>query len=138
MSSRQISIPSSDALPPPARPPVCGIDMPILIGGCCAHAPEVPPTTATAIVPPRNVLRFIDLPLFPVDGCRYAGSSPGSCVQANIVPAPPLVADWRQADGTLAPLVAGALAPLCTAARLHAARARRVHRYFACCSASRQ
>src|SRR3954470_24165875 len=63
MSSRQISVPSCEALPPPARPPVCAIDMPILIGGCCAEAIEPLPSAATATAPPRNVLRFIDLPL---------------------------------------------------------------------------
>src|SRR4029453_14683839 len=66
ISSRQISIPSSEALPPPASPPVCGIDMPILTGGCCASAREPCPTTATAIAPPRNVLRFIASPSFVV------------------------------------------------------------------------
>src|SRR6185369_10492016 len=70
MSSRQTSMPSCDALPPPARPPVCAIDMPILIGGCCANAREPCPTTATAIAPPRNVLRFIESPSF----CRCCQS----------------------------------------------------------------
>src|SRR5438094_397153 len=64
MSSRQTSMPSCEALPPPARPPVCAIDMPILIGGCCASALEPRPATATAIAPPRNVLRFIGSPSF--------------------------------------------------------------------------
>src|SRR5882724_3892714 len=70
MSSRQISVPSCEALPPPARPPVCAIDMPILIGGCCAEAIEPLPSAATATAPPRNVLRFIDLPLCPIDCFR--------------------------------------------------------------------
>src|SRR5947209_11946718 len=55
-------MPSSDALPPPARPPVCGMLMPILIGGCCALPPEISPSVATATVAPRSVLRFIDPP----------------------------------------------------------------------------
>src|SRR6185437_17072265 len=60
ISSRQISMPSSEALPPPARPPVCGMLMPILIGGWSAMTLEVRPIVPTAIVPPRNVLRFIE------------------------------------------------------------------------------
>src|SRR5437016_3704049 len=81
MSSRQISMPSSEALPPPARPPVCGIDMPILIGGCWACALEPRPATATAIAPPRNVLRFIESPSFCRVLCHFgsAGSPPGRC-----------------------------------------------------------
>src|SRR5258707_816213 len=39
-------MPSSDALPPPARPPVCGMLMPILIGGCWAPTFEVSPSMA--------------------------------------------------------------------------------------------
>src|ERR1700742_3582403 len=55
-------MPSSEALPPPASPPVSAMLMPILIGGCWATTLEVSPTVATATVPPRNVLRFIDSP----------------------------------------------------------------------------
>src|SRR6478736_5259838 len=81
MSSRQTSIPSCEALPPPARPPVCAIDMPILIGGCCASAREPCPTTATAIAPPRNVLRSIVSPHLSLLSVIYgsAGSAPGRC-----------------------------------------------------------
>src|ERR1700719_497370 len=64
-------MPSSDALPPPARPPVCAMLMPILIGGCCAKTPEVCPSTAAAIVPPRKVLRFIDPPQYRFFGCFF-------------------------------------------------------------------
>src|SRR4051812_37509684 len=71
MSSTHISVPSCEALPPPARPPVCAIDMPILIGPSCARASEPLPSAATAAAPPRNVLRFIDLPC-----SRYPGCSP--------------------------------------------------------------
>src|SRR6266567_1571297 len=66
-SSRQISMPSSEALPPPARLPVCAMLMPILIGGCWASTLEVSPSMATAIVPPRSVLRFI----YPPDMSRF-------------------------------------------------------------------
>src|SRR5437016_1374957 len=37
---------------------------PTLLGGCCASAREPCPATATAIAPPRNVLRFIESPSF--------------------------------------------------------------------------
>src|ERR1044072_3165364 len=57
-------MPNSDALPPPASPPVCGMLMPILIGGCWALTPEITPSVATAMVPPRSVLRFIFPPVF--------------------------------------------------------------------------
>src|SRR5436305_4340818 len=57
-------MPKSEALPPPARPPVCGMLMPILIGGCWAFAPEASPSTAAAIAAPRSVLRFIFPPVF--------------------------------------------------------------------------
>src|SRR5271156_6280390 len=63
MSSRQISVPSSEALPPPANPPVCAIDMPILIGGCWALAGAISASPATVTAAPRSVLRFIVPPL---------------------------------------------------------------------------
>jgi hypothetical protein len=52
-----------------------------LIGGCCANAREPCPTTATAIAPPRNVLRFIESPSFIVGINHFgsAGSLPGRC-----------------------------------------------------------
>src|ERR1700709_701880 len=78
-SSRQISVPSCEALPPPARPPVCAIDIPILIGGCCAEAIEPLPSAATATAPPRKVLRFIDLPLCPLSVLTRRLFSLGVC-----------------------------------------------------------
>src|SRR5258707_1489461 len=44
-------MPSSEALPPPARPPVCGMLMPILIGGCWAPTFEVSPSEAARAAP---------------------------------------------------------------------------------------
>src|SRR3954462_10901909 len=90
-------MPSSEALPPPARPPVCGMLMPILIGGCWAPALEISPSVATAMVPPRSVLRFIDPPYVwffgrlldePSDYSAFLSNSPERC-QYDL---------WRQRD----------------------------------------
>src|SRR6478736_633025 len=86
-------MPSSEALPPPARPPVCGMLMPILIGRCWATAPEVSPATAKAIDAPRSVLRFIDPPkclvfcfilLPPASGLFAPGAADGMVLAGTL------------------------------------------------------
>src|SRR5690348_11271786 len=44
-------MPSSEGLPPPASPPVCGMLMPILIGGCCACSRLAPSGEAASAAP---------------------------------------------------------------------------------------
>src|SRR5262245_31616899 len=44
-------MPSNDAFPPPARPPVCGMLIPILIGACCACSRLIPSGEAANAAP---------------------------------------------------------------------------------------
>src|SRR4029079_4114467 len=95
-SSRQISIPSNEGLPPPARPPVCGMLMPILIGPPCACSRLLPNGEAASAAPALAVASrrrreivpdFFDigclLPLvllFGLIACGFAGGVPRQIV----------------------------------------------------------
>src|SRR3984957_2081243 len=93
MSSRQISVPSSEALPPPAKPPVCAIDMPILIGGCWASAFETGASPATMIAAPRSVLRFIFPPPLSFFDCPQPAATGYECQNRDTGPSRRLLQD---------------------------------------------